>query len=182
MQITCDGHEIEELIPDSDGNYFATFEFDDAWNGLSSTARFICEHGTYYSLINSDNRCIIPLEVIGCGGLVHTVVFADSHGESLVTTDPICTRVIRSIITDSRRSVVDQNPAIYTDILNAAEDALKIAQEVERRANDGEFNGTDGEDGGASEEVLDAIEKALDEIIDLQNSFIGLPAAEEAAF
>ncbi len=152
LRIGCDGHEIEELIADNDGYYHASFEFDAAWDGVAKTARFICKDGYRDSLIGPDDTCLVPSEVLYCPGLLQVGVFAGEYGESLLTTNSACVRVIKSILTDSNYGLPDDpDPNIYTQIANMAADALKIAQSVEDRANAGEFNGRDGLDGAVDQ-------------------------------
>lgn len=148
LHICCDGHEIEELIADNEGYYHASFEFDEEWDNVAKTARFICDTGYADSLIGPDNTCLIPSEVLHCPGLLRVGAYAGVYEESLLTTNVAYLRLSKSIFTDSTYGLPDDpSPSIYTQIANAAADALKIAMSVEERANNGEFNGRDGADG-----------------------------------
>ena len=145
LRISCDGHEIEELIADKDGYYHASFEFDDAWAGLTKTARFMYGHNECDSLIESDNTCLIPIDAIHHLATVNVLVFAGEYGTSLVTNSA-CLKVVKSTVTVSNYDLADDSPNIYTQVAALAADALKVAKSVEDRANNGEFNGRDGAD------------------------------------
>ena len=167
LHIGCDGHEIEELIADNNGYYRASFEFDEGWHGVAKTARFICNDNHYDSLIEYDNTCLIPCEVLQGPCMLNICVYAGEYGESLLT-DTVCVRVTVSIITDSNYLLpYDPDPNIYTHIVNIAADALKVAQSIEQRANSGEFNGKDGKDGKCGGEIT---AKIVDNVLVLEQS------------
>ena len=148
LHIRCDGHEIEELVADNEGYYRAYFEFDSAWAGLAKTARFTCNEGYYDALIGLDDSCIIPSEVMHTPGLLYVGVYAGEYGKSLLTTTPASMRLVKSILTESMAGLPDDpDPAIYTQIVNTAMDALRMATDVQQRADNGDFNGKDGKDG-----------------------------------
>ena len=150
LQVSCDGYEVQEFICGTDGHYRASFDFDDSWIGLSKRACFTCDGVDYHSLIEPDSTCLIPIEIIDKQCVIYVNVKAEQDGVERETTVPACMRFIHSILTDCRRGVPgEQNPNIYSEVLNAAKDALVIAQSVEDRANDGEFNGAKGDTGNS---------------------------------
>ena len=56
----------EELIGDN-ADYMARFEFDDEWNGKIKTARFINGNNMVDVLLDENDMCQIPLEIVKQG-------------------------------------------------------------------------------------------------------------------
>ena len=51
-------------VADSVNHLYAAFEFDDAWDGAVKTAIFGGGGKTYHVILKSDNKCVIPWEVL----------------------------------------------------------------------------------------------------------------------
>lgn len=57
----------ESLIIGDNADYVAEFTFDEEWNGIHKTARFISCSGHYMDQIIENDKCCIPCEVLKCG-------------------------------------------------------------------------------------------------------------------
>ena len=145
LHIECADNQIEEIVKDADGVYYATFDFDADWDGKAKTARFLYNDKYVDSLVSRDNKCIVPSEIISYPADFKIVVYADEYNESLVTSNYVCVRIIKSLLSQCGYSL-PEGTDVYTKIAQTAGEALSIARSVEERANSGEFNGRDGDD------------------------------------
>ena len=100
------------LIGDNE-DYKATFVFDNEWNGMIKTARFI-QNGKYVDQILSNDKCSIPVEVLKQGRL-SVGVYADG----MVTTP--CEIYIRQSIKETNGAVAEPTPDVYSQIIKMIE-------------------------------------------------------------
>ena len=169
LHISSDAQGILELIADNEGYYKASFEFDEPWKGLIKTARFICREGYFDAILDDNDTCVIPCEVLHCTGILKVGVYAGTYGESLLTTTPAIMRVVNSILTESGTGIPkDPDEALYLEILDKCDEAVTVARSVEERANKGEFNGKPGPvgpkgDAGAVK-FIPVVDRTLEEI------------------
>ncbi len=108
----------KEIVGDNTG-YVANFIFDDEWNGKVKIARFI-NNGVYKDVILNDNdSCNIPIEVMK-SGIVEVGVYAGN----LQTTTATCVMITPSIL-EKYGIPADLTPSVYAQILELVESIKK---------------------------------------------------------
>lgn len=99
----------EELIGDN-ADYMARFEFDDEWNGKIKTARFINGNNMVDVLLDENDMCQIPLEIVK-QGILTIGVFSNE-----MTTTMSKVRVEPSI-KSSKGKVPEPEYDVYAEII-----------------------------------------------------------------
>lgn len=124
---------MNEVVSDNFGNICIRIDFDEQWDGVGKTARFIYG-GQYIDVVlDSDNECICPCEVVKKGRFELGVFGAD-----LKATTPVIVNVAASIISESGSEMPpDPQDDVYTQLLkicvearDEAEAATQAAQEA----------------------------------------------------
>jgi len=103
----------EELIGDN-ADYEASFSFDSEWDGCIKTARFI-HGGRYAERVLTDDKCIIPVEVLKQGFLKVGVYSAEM-------TTTYCEVYIRASIKETTGTTAEPTPDVYAQIIKRIED------------------------------------------------------------
>lgn len=117
--IQLDKNSLKEKIIGDNTEYVANFIFDEEWNGKVKTARFI-NNGIYKDVILDDNNsCNFPIEVMK-SGVVEVGVYA---GE-LKTTTATCVVITPSIL-EKYGLPADPTPSVYVQILELVESIKK---------------------------------------------------------
>lgn len=93
------------------------FTFDSNWEGYGEyTAVFYKDKkSVYYSMLDDDNICIIPKEVLASEGIMYFGVFA-VNGDSTKTSQILAIKVVPGAITENIQPS-DPTPSIYEQIL-----------------------------------------------------------------
>lgn len=107
--IKCVSDDIRSLIGDN-SDYKAHFIFDDEWNTVTKTARFI-QGGKYSEQIIQNNECIIPSNVLKRGNLTVGV-----YTPTMVTTP--CEIYIRESIKQENGSTAPPTDDVYSQIIS----------------------------------------------------------------
>lgn len=120
------------------------FTFCPKWDGMIKTAVFYRNEEEAYSvLVDENNKCIIPQEVLKEEGTLYFGVFGVK--DSMVKTSEILRyKVKRGVITESTK-IPDPTPDIYSQLLTKIEEAgilFTIATEADIVSILG--NGTEG--------------------------------------
>lgn len=162
--------ENTPLIASGDlGVDFVQFDFCDRWDGFERTAVFWRnEKDAYHQLLDDEDRCEIPPEVLQEGGLIHFGVFGVNAAGQQRTSNVLNYRIEQgAITTDTKPS--DPTPDMYTQML---EQYASIVSMYTSKANKvtgavpGNFAGLD-EDGN----LIDTGKKPTD--------FIGIAIGEQ---
>lgn len=98
-------------------DYRANFFFDDEWKGKTKTARFI-NNGIYKDIILDENdSCYIPLEVMKAGNM-NVGVYAGN----LATSTPAKVKITASIL-EEHGLPADPTPDVYAQIMAKLDNA-----------------------------------------------------------
>ena len=99
-------------------DYVAEFSFDDEWNGHIKTARFI-QGEKMVELILSDDKCVIPVEILK-GGILKVGVYTDTM------TSTMCFVSIKESIKESDGITVQPTPDVYAQIIRMIEELGEV--------------------------------------------------------
>lgn len=121
-----------------------TFEFCQKWNGFSKTAVFYRnKEDVYYSLIDDDNTCYIPQEVLQEDGTLYFGVFGSNDSGVTRTSEILRYKVVQGAITKDIKPS-DPTPDIYQQLLAKWQDIkdgeVKFTQDITKQQNDFEAN------------------------------------------
>lgn len=108
------------------------FEFCNLWDGYVKTAVFTKGDESYMVLLDEQNICRIPKEVLSTTGLLNIGVFGIKD-EKRRTSNEVGLYVGQGVQTDG--SETDITPDIYQQIVNLCEDAVEKANEAVETAN-----------------------------------------------
>lgn len=110
------------------------FEFCPNWNGYTKTAVFYrSEDEVYYQMLDSENRCTIPKEVLQSKGKIRIGVFGVMSNKTL-TSSVVTYNVLEGAITENLTSS-DPTPDIYAQLVSKYND-LVVEIDVERKRID----------------------------------------------
>lgn len=104
---TLDGKKV---VGDNTG-YLAQFMFDEEWDGKVKTARFINNDEYVDVILDENNSCYIPLEVMKSGNM-NVGVYAGN----LTTTTPVKVKITASIL-EEYGLPADPTPDVYAQIM-----------------------------------------------------------------
>lgn len=121
-----------------------TFEFCSKWTGFSKTAVFYRnKEDVYYSLIDDDNTCYIPQEVLQEDGTLYFGVFGSNDSGVTRTSEILRYKVVQGAITKDIKPS-DPTPDIYQQLLAKWQDIkdgeVKFTQDITKQQNDFEAN------------------------------------------
>lgn len=118
--------DLLKLVSGSRNYVKAQFSFTDDWNGTTKTARFTCNETTYDMLLDDEDSCLIPWEVINESGFFEVSVF----GGDLITVDTSRVYVIESGYTEGGYPV-PPTPSIYEQVIAKLEEVeAKVSPEA----------------------------------------------------
>lgn len=118
-------------------DYLAQFVFDEEWEGKTKTARFINNDEYVDVILDENDSCYIPLEVMKSGNM-NVGVYAGN----LTTTTPVKVKITASILEDDGLPA-DPTPDVYMQL------AAKIQEIKDASVSD--------------EEIQEAVDKYLEE-------------------
>lgn len=96
---------------------FVAFEFCSKWDGFVRTAVFWrSEDNAYHVLLDDDNTCEIPHEVLEQDGTLYFGVFGVNSAGRQRTTEVLTYRIVRGTITEGTKPT-DPTPDIYTQLM-----------------------------------------------------------------
>ena len=122
------------IVTDSWNYITARFEFSEEWGGLSKTAIFKGTNGTY-SVLLTDDACIVPHEVLAGG---FSVSVYGSSGNMRITADSVYINAVKSGYEDNQ-TPPDPTPTVYEEILDKFSDIKQAdserAEQVKQNAD-----------------------------------------------
>lgn len=138
----------KELLTSGSVNvYQVAFQFSADWDGLDRTAVFRSGNEKISMLLDGENQCQIPWEVLRTPNQkLYVGVYGTRRGEIVLPTIWEYLGEIRPGAT-AGEDPQDPTPGAYDQILNAAKDAKAIAQSVRDDADAGKFDGKPGPQG-----------------------------------
>ena len=128
-------YDKEAYIVTDSWNYItARFEFSEEWGDLSKTAIFKGTNGTY-SVLLTDDACIVPHEVLAGG---FSVSVYGSSGNMRITADSVYINAVKSGYEDNQ-TPPDPTPTVYEEILDKFSDIKQAdserAEQVKQNAD-----------------------------------------------
>lgn len=116
-----------------------TFEFCQKWTGFSNTAVFYRnKKDVYYNLIDSDNTCYIPQEVLEEDGTLYFGVFGTNDSGVTRTSEILRYKIVQGAITKDIKPS-DPTPNIYEQLLAKWQDIkdgeVKFTQDITNQQN-----------------------------------------------
>lgn len=125
------------------GTATAAFTFDESWNAFPvKTAVFATRHLAKRVILNSDNSCVIPWEVLEEDGVLEIGVVGQ-NGENIFPSIKTDVYIAEGVCADASNS---DSPSldVYEQIVQVMQEAVAVAQSVRDDAAAGKFNGKDG--------------------------------------
>lgn len=111
-----------------------TFDFCSKWDGYTKTAIFYrTKDDVYYQLLDENNSCLIPNEVLGEKGVIYIGVFGTSDDKT-ITSQVLTYRILEGAITDDLRPA-DPTPDIYDQIISRYDHYDERLEYFEERFN-----------------------------------------------
>lgn len=118
--------DAAEIVSDNRGNVCVHIEFDEHWDGVGKTARFIYNGMWIDAVLNAKNECVCPSEVVKKGRF-----FVGVYGGELKTTTPLAVSVAASILSESGEELpADPTPGQYEQIMKVYADTTRAADEA----------------------------------------------------
>lgn len=114
---------LDESLVSYNKGYDANFIFDDEWNGLVKTVRFV-NGDKHKDVILVDDKCEFPIDIMG------SVVEVGVFGGDLKSTNASYVLFLPSIL-EKFGVPVDPTPEIYTQI-------IRMIQEIKNETESGE--------------------------------------------
>lgn len=133
------------LIVGDNADYVAQFNFDEEWDGVTKTARFIACNGSYKDVLLEDDKCLIPCEVLKCG-----YAKAGVYSAEMTTTE--CEFAVTKSIKDVIGCECEPTPDVYEQLTGRLDDIqAQMPNEVESYFTEhkDEFKGDKGDKGDA---------------------------------
>lgn len=106
-------------------DYLAKFIFDDEWNGKIKTARFINNDKYVDVILDENDSCHIPIEVMKSGNM-NVGVYAGN----LTTTTPVKVKITASILEEDGLPA-DPTPDVYSQVITIVENIREEAVTTE---------------------------------------------------
>lgn len=113
-------------------DYLAQFVFDEEWGGKTKTARFINNDEYVDVILDENDSCYIPLEVMKSGNM-NVGVYAGN----LTTTTPVKVKITASILEDDGLPA-DPTPDVYMQLaakIQEIKDASVSNEEIQEAVN-----------------------------------------------
>lgn len=106
-------------IADSKNYLYAHFDFlTEEWEGKIGTAIFTKGDKSYTMLLDTENNCLVPWELLVDGGDIYVSVFSGM----LITTNNSRITVGKSGYTETTENSEEPTPNIYAQIITSIED------------------------------------------------------------
>ena len=141
--------KTQKLIICDNADYVAHFSFDEEWEGVTKTARFISCKGEHKDVLLENNECLVPCEVLKCGYARVGVYSAE-----MTTTE--CEILVVGSIKDEEGCECEPTPSVYEQLTGKLDDIqAQLPNEVETQVtgyfeeHKEEFKGDKGERGEA---------------------------------
>lgn len=116
------------------------FEFCPLWDGFTKTGVFYVNKGEYYeSLLDEENTCIIPHEVLQNPGKMFFGVFGVNKNNITRTSETVKYKIVQGAITEDAKPS-DPTPDIYEQILAKLNATVLNIANIEESDEDGGSN------------------------------------------
>lgn len=117
-------------IYSGDVNYdTVTFDFDIAWTGYTKTAIFYrSKDNVFYQLLDNDDRCTVPKEVLTSKGVIYVGVFGVKD-DTVLTSEVIRYRILEGAITEDLNTP-NPTPDIFEQLISNYDEIKKLANQL----------------------------------------------------
>lgn len=132
------------VVADSRNYLYAEFSFTEEWTG-TVTAVFKKDSTSYAAIINGENKCMVPWEVLG-EGRFSVSCFCGNR----VTANKEYVTVIASGY-EQGKTPSDPTPDVYSGLVELFDSAAQKADEVFTAYENGELKGEKGDTGAPAE-------------------------------
>lgn len=137
-----------DFIPVAGSRNYLTAKFNfetDEWTGII-TAIFTNDCTAKRALLDSNNECLVPWEVLTQPGTLWVSVYCGD----LITANRAEVRLNVSGYIDADETLPPPSPSEYQQLVKLASETRDIAQSVRDDADAGKFDGPPGDDGKAA--------------------------------
>ncbi len=162
--------DSNRVVSDSKNYLFAEFAFSGEWEGII-TAVFKNSNTAYNAVLDENNRCEVPWEVIKPGRFSVSCFCGN-----LITANRAFVPVIASGY-EQGETPREPSPDVYSQLVSITGEAIEKGNELYERYLNGELNGKDGKDGRLE---FDEFEAALLSRSDFEEN--GVIAGAEKSF
>lgn len=101
-----------KIVADSRNYLYAEFAFlSEDWNGITKTAIFRKGNKSFKIILDEDNICLVPWEVLECG-----TMFVSVFGGDLITTNSLAVSIMGSGYSEGE-TPSEPTPDVYSQIL-----------------------------------------------------------------
>lgn len=144
LSFTVNGQELKrtdsQLVATNSAEYHkAKFTFSEHWNGTEKTAVFSKGGKNYVVLLDNDNSCTVPFEVMqGDRDSAFSVSLFGNGNDSIITSSVINIQVVKGCMTSG--AIPEFTPDLYTQLMSKIEaieaselkpaDVVTIVEEV----------------------------------------------------
>ena len=102
-----------KVVADSRNYLYAEFAFlSEDWNGITKTAIFRKGNKSFKIILDEDNTCLVPWEVLECG-----TMFVSVFGGDLITTNSLVVSIMGSGYSEGD-TPSEPTPDVYTQIIS----------------------------------------------------------------
>lgn len=122
IQIKCDDQALSfasmpEIYSGDVNHDTVTFNFSDTWSGFAKTCVFYqSKDDVYYQLLDSNNSCVIPAEVLAKQGKLYIGVFG-TKGDTVITSAVVSYTIGEGAITENLKTP-DPTPDLFEQLIS----------------------------------------------------------------
>lgn len=125
----------------------AEFSFDESWTGFTKTAVFWRGNTVYHVLLDSENACMIPWELMTEAGVIQIGVTGIGADGTVVTTQtPVAQSIARGAYREGRIPA-EPTPSLFEQLSAAVAGCTAEVAKLYEDAANGVFKGDKGERG-----------------------------------
>lgn len=115
-------------------------DFCEKWDGFSKTAVFYQDKkNVYYSLLDGENTCFIPQEVLQESGTLYFGIFGNNDSGVTRTSEILRYKIVEGAITKDLKPS-DPTPSIYEQLLAKYQHLIEVSEETLEREKQFEQN------------------------------------------
>lgn len=139
------------------GVEFCQFRFSADWDGLERTATFRGGQDSRSQILNDNDQCVIPWEVLqNPNRTLYVGVQGTRDGTTVLPTIWASLGTIKEGATLGE-DAQEPTPGVYEQLTGMVQNAIDTAQSVRDDANEGKFNGAPGEPGSNGQDGFSPI-------------------------
>lgn len=145
------------------------FDFCPLWDGFGKVAIFYCnEEAVYNVVIDNNNECVVPYEVLISSGKFYFGVFATNEDEIRRTSDILAYKVVKGAFIEGQKPT-EPTPDIYEQILALYAKSMQDNETFYNNvlaANEELFNSFQEENEALYNNFVEANEKLVGDVVE----------------